>query len=441
MTFRRLFDPVLDGAGHVAFLALIDGPGVTLQNERVVVSNGRNGVLEVLARAGSLAPGANGAVFQALLGVSIKEGISGGGLPASGSQSGIVILASLQRGTGSPIATLANDTGAWWLPAGGSEVQKLVREGDAGFVPRERIKTFRILKAIDASYGQGRGQSSGDEVVLQLGFNTGRHALANATPGLLTELARSGDKLGGSVLPAAVWYKMGLPSSGKFGEHISVFGTLREGPGVPRTGVRGIFTSDDAGATWQPLVRTGVPSPGVDRGVFLAFSEPVNSSSGAGIAFLAATRGRGVLRTNNEGLWWRPEGGALTLLAREGSQPPGAPAGAKWRVFNSLALPGGATGPLFTATLQIGAGGITSTDDFGLYGVDGSGTLRELVRENQPLLGMTVKTFTVLRAIVGIEGTTRAFNATAAVVLLVTFTDNSTAIVKIDLGSPPPGSP
>jgi hypothetical protein len=129
-------------------------------------------------------------------------------------------------------------------------------------------------------------------------------------------------------------------------------------------------------------------------------------------------------------------------VAREGEQPPAAPSGAKWKTFSSLALPGGDFGPIFTAMLQKGAagtpgpGGILSIDDFGLYAVDPLGAPFELVRENQPLLGKTVKMFAVLKAVAGSGGVTRSFNATGSVVLLVTFTDRTTAIVRIDLPLP-----
>jgi len=97
----------------------------------------------------------------------------------------------------------------------------------------------------------------------------------------------------------------------------------------------------------------------------------------------------------------------VTLLAREGDLAPGAPANAQWKNFSSLAQPGGATGPLFTASLQKGTAtvphpsGITSADDFALYGTTSLGAVFELLRENQPLLGKTVKSFNVLKAISG----------------------------------------
>ena len=180
------------------------------------------------------------------------------------------------------------------------------------------------------------------------------------------------------------------------------------------------------------IVALGEAVPGVAGATFKAVKDPVIGGAGE-VAILATIQGGGVTTANDTGIWWKPSSGPLTRVASEGEQPVGAPAGAKWKAFTSLALPGGATGPLFTATLLQGVGGITSIDDLALYGVDSTGALSELLRENQPLLGGTAKTFVVLKALAGSPGAGRSFNNAAQVALFVTFTDATTAIVKIAL--------
>jgi hypothetical protein len=124
-------------------------------------------------------------------------------------------------------------------------------------------------------------------------------------------------------------------------------------------------------------------------------------------------------------------------LAREGGQPPGAPNGAKWKSFSSLALPGGDTGPIFTASLKVGPSAtferITAKNDFGLYALDSFGTLREMLREDQIIERKIVKTFSVMKAISGSAGVARSFNELHQVAVLVTFTDRTTAILKIEI--------
>jgi len=83
--------------------------------------------------------------------------------------------------------------------------------------------------------------------------------------------------------------------------------------------------------------------------------------------------------------------------------------------------------------LAAGPGGITTANDSGLYAVARSGATIELLRESKVLLGKAVKNFNVIQSVAGSAGAARSFNANAQVAVLVTFSDNSTAIVNIDV--------
>jgi uncharacterized repeat protein (TIGR03803 family) len=167
----------------------------------------------------------------------------------------------------------------------------------------------------------------------------------------------------------------------------------------------------------------------------------VHSSTGTGLAFAASAKGSqgsDINNSNNDAIWWTSSLSApLEILAREGDEPSGAPTGAKWKSFTSLAYPGGDGGPIFTARLKPGPPSgpdrITAKDDVGLYAKDGFGVLQQLLRENQSVAGKTVKTFSVLKAVSGSAGVSRSFNAVSQVATLVTFTDGTTGIIKIDI--------
>ncbi len=422
--YKGLKDPVLDDAGHVAFIASVAGRDVFSGNDTVVVSNARTGSLETLAREGDSAPGTPGALFKTFGSVSIKGPLGG---------TTIFTAALLQNGGG----LSDNDTGVWWQLPDSASPRKLVREGDPGFAPGEKIKSCAVLKPIGGSLGQGRGQLDGSTALVQLTMTNTRQSVALAEPETLTEIAGTGDALAGSTLPLATWKKLNLPSSSDDGAELSLLGMLNpKVGGVQGASVRGIFLSHDHGTTWEPVARIRDEAPGFSRPYqFSVLHDPVQSSTGAGIAFAAAVNNI----VGKNAVWWQPEGAALAIIAHETSQPVGAPAGARLKTFLSLALPGGDTGPLFTARLEKGRGqlpgpgGITSADDTALYGVDSFQNVRELLRKNQPLLGKTVKTFSVLKAVAGSAGTTRSFNAHGQVAVLVSFTDHSSAIVKIDL--------
>lgn len=431
--FKAVKDPVIDAHGHVAFLATITnvtgGSAVTPSNDTVVVSNA-SGTLEVLAREGDVAPDADGALYKAFSNVSVKDDST-------------LFTASLLQGSGTPAAAPANDTGVWWKPTGSASVIKLIREGDAGFTAGETIKSFVILKPVSGSAGQGRGQLDGASALLQVNLiKSGivTQAVAVATPGNLGLVVEGNETLGGTVLPAAVWQKLGLPSSDDAGGTLSLLGTLKTNVGTVSAGhTLGIFQSTNGGTTWEPVARAGSTPPGItDASIFAVFKDPVNSATDAGVAFIGTSK---LGKVGTAGIWYQPEGGALSLIALQGREPETGPVGAKWRTFTSLALPGGVLGPVFVAGLEKGPngtpgpGGIDNSNDVGLYAVDSVGVLHELIREGNSIGGKTVKVFSVLKALAGSAGTTRSFNSTGDIVVLVTFSDGSSTILRFTFPS------
>ena len=123
--------------------------------------------------------------------------------------------------------------------------------------------------------------------------------------------------------------------------------------------------------------------------------------------------------------------GGVRLLAQEGTQAVGCGVGVKFALFRSLALPGGTTGPLLVAKLA--GGGVNTQNDLGVWTVDTSGSLRLLFREGQRIGTKRVLSFTVLSAVSGSPGVTRAFNNNGQVAWRATFTDGTTGIVVTDI--------
>jgi hypothetical protein len=323
-----------------------------------------------------------------------------------------------------------NNSGAWWLPAGGSEVIKLVRKGDA--FGAETIKTFQVLSALAGSPGHGRGQVDGASALMRLTTTEGtgaRQVVALAKPGTITEIAGTGSPIAESS--SATWQDLGMPSSDQDGANLSVLGsaTMPGGPAQPA-----VLTSTDHGENWTVLAAVNNDAPGMGDGArFSGLKDPVNSGTDKAFAFLGTAKGGSATKATDTGIWYALSGAEPSLIAREGDKPPGALQGAQWKSFSSLALPGGGTGPLFTALLKTGSGGVTNKSDFALYGTASTTEVFELIRENQPLLGKPVKTFTVLKAVSGSEGVGRSYNTDGDVVALVTYTDGETAMVRISV--------
>jgi hypothetical protein len=114
VVFRDFRDVVLDDAGDVAFIASLAGPGIGSAND-VGVWSGRT-ALQLLARTGDPAPGGPGLLFGAFPG--------GPSLNANGQ---VLVPARLQVGPGG--VTAASD-GGLWLSDTRPTLQLLVREGD-----------------------------------------------------------------------------------------------------------------------------------------------------------------------------------------------------------------------------------------------------------------------------------------------------------------------
>jgi len=172
-------------------------------------------------------------------------------------------------------------------------------------------------------------------------------------------------------------------------------------------------------------------APGMPAGAkFTVFKDPVLADDSAGVAFIATVKGGGTTPANATGIWWKPAAGPLRIVAHIGSQPPASPVGSKWKAFTSVALPGGGAGPVFTATVVLGHG-VTAASDFGVWCMDPTGTLRALVRESDTVLNRTVSTMSVLAAVKGSPGVSRAFNNGGGIIMHVNYKGGGQGIVKI----------
>lgn len=202
---------------------------------------------------------------------------------------------------------------------------------------------------------------------------------------------------------------------------------------VTQTGAKsttaGIFVGSASAPTL--LAAAGKPAPDVTDAVFAAFKDPVLAHDGATavLATIANAPGKKVVTpATNQGIWTNAFG-PLSLLARKGSQAVGAPTGAKWTAFQSVAIADGIAGPLFVA--KMAGGGIKPGQDLGLWGTGSDGALRLLLRSGDTASSKTVKSFTVIGPVLYVPGQTRSFNRAGEIVVRATFTDNTTGLVKI----------
>jgi alpha-tubulin suppressor-like RCC1 family protein len=427
-TFKLLKDPVLSALGNVAFLATVTGAGVTTANDLVAMCV-VGGTARVVAREGGEIT-ANGPRWRAFTGLSIAPDQN---LSAGGEE--VLLSASLIPGSGNPAVTKADDTGVWRAELGTAvpSLMEFVREGKELGFSGLRVKSFVMHKALAGSPGHGRSSVTGGDPNYLVTLEDGS-SLLSIFPNAMT-----GESIGSSQLDGAVWAKFNLPSVSRRlsngGTHGSVLGTLAVGPGGIESGMNvGIFATDAYSNGWEPVAFSGEQVPGLPTmEQFKVFKDPVNSGTDGGVAFVATLREGMTTSSNDLSLWHRPHNGDLKLLAREGNAAPAAGVETGWKSFDSLAYPGGGSGPVFQAKLLQDGATVTGANDLGLYGVTSEGTLVELLREGGPLLGKTVKTFATLKAVPGSPGVGRFHNHAGEVVALVGFAGGAQAIVKVKL--------
>ena len=417
--FKTLSDPVLD-AGRVACLATFSG--VPVSGSAAVLSFEDDGALTVVARAGGVAT-AEGAKFKSFKAVAVADDYTG-------------VFAQLAIGSGLPRVTAANDVGLW-VKDGADALTLVLREGQ--IIGGRTIKTLTSFLPGLGSPGQGRGWLRSTAVggqVLALAFFTDKSqgvvfvdADDVANPQLLSRTGQTGD--GGPDLAGGTFASYSLPALGR-SDASSFLASLTVGTGgATKADALGIFLKPGLTGAYIALARVGKPS-GVSGALFSVLKDPVLADDG-GLAFHATLKGgtaKGLAATT---LWWKPPGEPLALLA-QGGQRPGLdlPAAAQWKAFPSLAIAGG-RGPIFTATLVSGKGGVTAATASGVWACDFTGMPRLLFRTGDTIGGRKLKSFILLKATVGSVGVTRSFNNDAQVVWLATFTDKTTAIVTTEI--------
>jgi len=147
----------------------------------------------------------------------------------------------------------------------------------------------------------------------------------------------------------------------------------------------GLFTEDTGGA-FAPLVMEGDAAPGtsgaVFGGFFLPFSPGRIDANGTLMFQNTLQSGIGGVTSANDTGFWGPNG----LIAREGDQAPGAPAGALFQGFAGVELDD--AGFAFRAALQTGPGGVTSANNTGLWRPDDDGGVILLTREGDAVPGL-----------------------------------------------------
>ena len=473
-----LGDPVIDGAGHSAFLARLTGQGVDDSNNDGLWSEG-SGSLALLVREGDQAPGLPpGVLFDTChagllcppvmndvgdaaflislsdgsgsmwvqrsgsLNLVARTGSQAPGLPAGVNfvsvfnlvlnDAGQTAFSSYLEGPG---VDAKNNYGIW--SEGLGSVAIVARLGDQAPGTPEGV-VFGDGSHFPSSFAVGgAGQTpmkaylSGPGVISGSGGNA--QGIWSGGPGSLELVARAGD-------PAP-----GLGEGVNFDTFSSALTTIINGAGQTAFFAKLIgpdvdFNSD--GSIWSEgsgslvmVAREGSHAPGTAKGVNFFSLIPGAMLNGAGqTAFAAYLIGPGVDGTNHRGVW--SEGsGSLALVARTGSPAPGTAVGVNFSSIFPGPVTNGAGHVAFTASLT--GEGVDGSNDFGVWAEDRSGLLTMVIREGDQIEVVPGDVRTVLSVFMtfgetaisgGEDGREVNFNDAGQLAFRVIFTDGSGGI-------------
>ncbi|MHA3771210.1 beta strand repeat-containing protein [Verrucomicrobiota bacterium sgz303538] len=243
----------------------------------------------------------------------------------------------------------------------------------------------------------------------------------------------------GSGIPAgAIFKSFGVPSINSAGRlsFTASYGASKSPSELS------VFVLDPKAVTSTLAARKGQIAPGTNGALFSSFKDPLLNEAGD-VAFVAAVSGGDTTKQNKDGLWICPSSATNSagtqLVARSGAQPPGAPAGARWKSFTSVVFAGAEESNTswslaFTAFMAPRAGGVSAANDMGLWIASPTKTVLAL-REGQTLtIGSTEKklrSFAALMALPNAPGQGNGVTTTEAVAVQAFFTDGSQAVLRV----------
>jgi hypothetical protein len=426
--YTAFTDPVIDG-GQLVCIASLSG-GTPRPPARIVATafaSQSSPSLSSIAGLGQIAPNAagtpevGGPVFKTFRAVGLSNGVIG-------------IFAQVSGGTGTLKTTAANDVGLW-IQSSAQPLTQALREGQQ--IGSKTVGTIVSFVSGALSGGQGRGWvtkpvGTNGAVLALVTFTDRTQAIVSAEAnGVATVFSAAGalGSAGGPDLTGASFATYGFPAAND-NDTSTFLASLRTGAaGVTTANARGIFRSNPDG-TFTTLARIGFPS-GVLGSNFSLLRDPVLSSDD-GVAFLATLKGGTAKGLNTTTLWWQPPGEALRVHAQGGSEAADVP-DSQWKAFSNLAITGTDRGPVFSASLVTGKGGVTSANDTGIWATDFVGQPRLLFREGDTINGKRLTKFTLLKSTSGNNGVTRSLSDRFRIAWIATFSDKSTALMTTEM--------
>ena len=196
-------------------------------------------------------------------------------------------------------------------------------------------------------------------------------------------------------------------------------------PAITELNDLGIWANQATG-TLDLIAQTGEAAPGVTKGTFSIFGDPVYNENNQ-VAFGA--RLTGVTNAMADGVW-STSSGALSLVAQQGSLARGRN-GTTLTTYSALEAVGlSDANTIIVANLTLG-GGVTGSNDLGIWEGTLYSNLALVLRTGDTVGGKVISTMDLVSSQPLIEGQTRNFAShTGDLAVLANFADRTTGIVR-----------
>ena len=422
--FKSFHDPVIAPSGAIAFIGRLQ----VSKNDDGLWTNAFDaaGELHLVLREGTVVVATGlqpGSTLKSITSISLRDD---------------ELLALVQLASGPGFVHSGNDTVLLRITAAGRSVA--AREGGWVELAAANIKTLTVMGSALGSPGHGRWQ--GQDAAIAKAVLTDKRTVvlelprdAAQVPALITGSAAT------AVSALTQWTTFALPAIAHDASGMVIGGTVNPAAGVATKKDDTVLLFSADAQNFTVFAREGGTAPDSGGATFATFFDPVVNNGD--VLFMATLAGAGVSGANKTALWWGAPG-ALEIVARLGASAPDAagqttvPAsdGPIWKGLNSYALPAGAdAGPLFVA--KLGGSGVTTITNLGVWAVDSTGLLRQILRTGPTDLGAagtkTITKFNLLNAVPGAFGATRSFNAAGSVAVQVIYADKSQGLLRLDL--------
>lgn len=321
-----------------------------------------------LVRPGDEAPGVPGARFRGI-GELVTDGAGG-----------VAFLAALELGPGG--VTSENAVGLWATDAAGAiELVARVGEQAPGLPPGARFDSIRSPMRSEAgalAFLAGLARFSG-------GVNLDNFQTLWLWDASGVRIVARSDSQAPGLAPGTRFTGFGRPVMNPLGE-LAFRANLRHPSPAPSSSVWSV------GPGGEPALALSGGTPAPAAGAFLqALGTPDATDSGELLLLAWLEPGRGGVTTSNDAVLLRvSRDREVALVAREGTQAPGAPPGAVYdNLLGRVTSRAGAVA--WWANLRLGAGGVGLGDNIGFWLAEPAASPMLLFRRGEELPGLGLR--------------------------------------------------